>query len=80
MLSLLNLYSNLITGPIPAEIGMMSNISKIVFSSNSLTGTIPSGMLSKLRALRLDDNRLSKSMLHVGNATSSLQYLNISNN
>ncbi|ORX43956.1 L domain-like protein [Piromyces finnis] len=59
-LKYLNLSNNNLTGPIPQELGKLSNI-EIILSNNTLTGPIPQefGNLSKLKTLSLSNNTLS---------------------
>lgn len=53
-------YQNL-RGPIPKEIGKLTNLTSLDLGSNQLNGSIPSeiGLLSKLRHLSLNENNLS---------------------
>ena len=57
----LRLYSNSLSGEIPAELGGLSNLRSLDLYSNGLIGEIPAelGSLSNLRDLYLDDNALS---------------------
>ena len=49
------------TGPIPAELGQLSELQKLNLAGNRLTGLIPPelGALSQLTTLELDSNELS---------------------
>ena len=53
-----------ITGTLPPELSILSNIMVINFSFNQIYGTIPSelGYLTLLQALKLNNNNLSESM------------------
>jgi len=57
----LGLYRNQLTGPIPSEIGNLTNLSKLKLEYNQLTGSIPSaiGNLTSLTYLDLGRNALS---------------------
>ena len=52
---MLSLYSNELTGEIPAELGSLANLERLYLSYNQLTGTIPPalGSLTYLEWLRL---------------------------
>lgn len=56
----LSLYDNELTGEIPSEIGLLSDLRSIDFSFANLSGRIPPelGQLSELRQLWLYDNQL----------------------
>ena len=56
----LNLKENNLSGTIPSEIALLSDLRGLELDSNSLSGTIPSeiGRLSKLQVLLLDENSL----------------------
>ncbi|PHU01665.1 hypothetical protein BC332_31452 [Capsicum chinense] len=60
-LSYLHLDRNLLSGPIPAEIGNMKSLQNLSLHSNNLFGLIPNelGNLKKLNHLGLSNNQLS---------------------
>jgi hypothetical protein len=55
------LHSNKLTGTIPAEFGMLTNLTSVYFDENLLNGTIPTqvGLLGNLTVLGLPSNFLS---------------------
>ena len=57
----LRLAANNLTGPIPAELGRLINLTVLDLNSNNLSGAIPGalGSLVNLTSLDLDDNALS---------------------
>ena len=57
----LRLHRNRLNGPIPAELGDLSNLEILDLLENQLSGPIPAelGNLGNLRSLWLDDNQLS---------------------
>ena len=57
----LNLRDNALTGPIPAELGNLSNMARLELFANDLTGPVPAelGNLSSLQVLSLNDNALT---------------------
>ena len=57
----LSLSFNELTGPIPGELGGLSNLESLSLSSNRLTGPIPGelGSLSNLESLYLSFNELT---------------------
>jgi len=63
-LRLIDLSSNYIGGPIPNEIGSISNLSSFLVNENRMTGTIPSefGQLGALTTLLVQQNRLEGPM------------------
>ena len=57
----LTLSRNNLVGPLPAELGSLSNLTWLTLQDNPLTGTIPPelGNLSNLRTLQLHSNQLT---------------------
>ena len=57
----LRLYSNQLTGPVPTELGNLSNLENLSLNNNALTGPIPTelGSLTALRNLALGGNELT---------------------
>ena len=78
----LYLFSNQLTGAIPAEIGNLINLSNLYLNNNQLTGAIPPeiGNLTNLTHLYLNYNQLTGSIpLEIGNLT-NLTNLYLNNN
>ena len=78
----LSLYSNGLTGSIPAELATLSKLEQLYLSGNSLTGPIPTelGQLSNLRMLRLNGNKLTSGVpAELGNL-SQLEALDLAEN
>ncbi len=73
----LQLAANNLTGPIPPELGHLSNLRYLHLQSNSLTGPIPPGLgnLSDLVQLFLNSNDLTGPIPPELGDLSSLQYL-----
>jgi Leucine-rich repeat (LRR) protein len=57
----LSLHQNRLTGPIPPEIGNLTNLTYLDLFYNQLTGSIPSeiGNMTNLTGLRLNNNQLT---------------------
>ena len=78
----LHLWSNELSGTIPAELGSLTNLQKLELHDNNLSGEIPAelGALTSLQSLYLHDNELSGTIpAELGNLT-SLQELYLNQN
>ena len=53
--------TNLLSGPIPPQLGMLASLKELVLHNNELSGPIPAelGNLVRLENLRLGENQLS---------------------
>ncbi len=78
----LSLESNELTGPIPPEIGDLSDLRHLDLHGNRLAGSIPPelGRLARLQALYLYKNSLVGGIPPALGDLSALQVLNLSNN
>ena len=78
----LNLDSNNLTGPIPPELGALSNLRSLALYGNNLTGPIPPelGALSNLRSLALYGNNLTGPIPPALGDLSNLVDLNLDSN
>ena len=78
----LRLERNRLSGEIPAELGNLANLERLVLSDNQLTGTIPKelGNLTNLTHLELDDNQLSTLPDSLFSGLSSLAVLRLDGN
>ena len=57
----LDLADNQLTGPMPAELGSLANLTLLRLSQNELTGAVPTGLgsLTNLERLSLSENQLT---------------------
>ena len=78
----LGLRNNELTGPIPPELGNLSNLTELVFLYNELTGPIPPelGNLSNLTSLDLRNNQLTGPIPPELANLANLTFLNLSTN
>ena len=78
----LHLYSNNLTGPIPAELDRLSNLRVLHLYGNHLTGPLPHevGNLSNLWSLFLEGNNLTGPLPSSLTDLQQLQHLQIDNN
>ena len=76
------LDGNNLTGPIPPELGRLSNLRVLHIYSNNLTGPLPPevGNLSNLRSLLLEGNNLTGPLPSSLTNLQQLQHLHIDNN
>ena len=84
--TVLDLRNNQLTGPIPPEIGYLTNLTLLYLYENQLTGSIPSeiGNLTNLTYLKLSSNQLTgeipESICDLNLNWSSSSSFNITNN
>ncbi len=78
----LHLVGNTLTGPLPASLGFLSELTDLILSGNRLTGPIPEslGNLSNLESLYLDSNRLTGPIPAALGQLSNLRFLDLSGN
>ncbi len=73
------LRDNNLSGPIPPELGNLTNLQTLLLRENNLTGTIPAelGDLTQLEALRLDENNLTGTIPPELGNLASLKWLDL---
>lgn len=78
----LNLDSNNLIGTMPATLGDLTSVQKLLLSSNQLTGPIPVelGNITNLTNLELDQNQLTGPIPSELGDLSQLEYLRLSTN
>ena len=78
----LNLAANNLNGPIPAEIGSLTNLTTLWLQKNALSGPIPSelGGLANLTTLALNENALAGSIPSELGGLANLALLVLDNN
>ena len=78
----LSLWDSQLNGPIPPELGYLTNLGTLDLSSNQLSGPIPSslGNLANLMELSLGHNQLTGSIPSQLGELSNLQWLYLSGN
>ena len=76
------LWSNVLTGPIPPELGQLGQLQRLFLNDNSLTGPIPPelGQLAQLQGLYLGDNSLTGPIPPELGQLAHLQELELFNN
>ena len=79
---ILFLGSNQLSGPIPAELGRLTNLGELVLWDNQLSGEVPAELssLASLEALFLGANQLSGEIPAELRSLTNLQLLGLSNN
>ena len=78
----LRLWKNQLSGEVPAELGQLAKLSRLILGGNNLTGPIPPelGGLSNLVNLLLDENNLTGPIPPELGGLSNLQYLLLDEN
>ena len=78
----LDLYSNQLTGEIPAELGSLTNLEVLALFDNQLTGEIPAelGNLANLQTLFLEGNQLTGEIPAELGSLTNLEWLHLSSN
>ena len=78
----LDLSANGLNGPIPSQLGSLSNLQRLLLYENQLSGSIPSqlGNLANLREIWIYDNHLSGTIPSQLGSLSNLQVLALGTN
>ena len=78
----IHLRRNGLSGPLPTDLGLLTDLESLTLSENSLTGTIPSqlGNLTKLTSLQLAGNDLSGQLPPQLGLLTELNFLNLQSN
>ena len=73
---------NALTGPIPVELGRLTNLRELDLASNELTGSVPNwlGNLVRLQWLSLADNELTGRIPAVLGSLANLEHLDLDQN
>ncbi|KAL3941800.1 MAG: hypothetical protein SGARI_000472 [Bacillariaceae sp.] len=79
---ILSLVEDNLTGVLPPEISMLSNLEEIYLNSNNIGGSIPTevGMLSNLRRLQLTGNSLTGTLPLVLGNLPQMRLISVKNN
>ena len=78
----ITLASNGLSGPLPTDLGLLTELEVLYLGRNSLTGTIPPelGNLTKLKRLELNNNDLSEGLPTDLGLLTELEFLNLGEN
>merc|ERR1712085_179560 len=60
----LDLWNKGLTGGVPTQLGLLTDLTNLILEKNDLTGGVPTqlGLLTSLQSLQLQDNDLSGSL------------------
>jgi Leucine-rich repeat (LRR) protein len=78
----LYLFENQLSGPLPSQIGILSNLKQLVASGNQINGSIPEqiGSLTTLLDLRLSNNSITGSIPQSMSGLTSIMRLQLHGN